>query len=489
MLTSSRIRVCLGVVSLATFLAAGLAAQDGGWPRFRGPNGSGVSDAKRLPAEFGPEQNVIWKTAIPPGHSSPILSRRHVFLTALEGDELLTIAIDRSSGKVLWRQPAPRARVQTVDKRNHPASPTPATDGENVYVFFQDFGLLSYDARGKERWRVPLGPFTNSYGMGSSPVVVGDSLVFVADQSAGSYIMSVGKDDGKLRWKTARPEAKTGHSTPIVYTPAGGEEQLLVPGSFFVTAYSVKTGEKIWWVGGMAFEMKATPVITADTLYIHGTSTSNFKDTYENKIPDFDVLQPKYDLDGDKKFSKEEIPDELAKRWIKLMDLDGDGFLDASEWAYYQSARKTKGGLWAYRLGGRGDMTEKSLLWHYNRAVPQLPSPLLYRNVLYMVNDGGIVTSLDPATGQSVTQRRLEGAMDNFYASPVAADGKIFMVSESGKVAVLKPDASLEVLAVSDLADLCYATPAIDGDRIYIRTRGTLYAFGLGGKTSSSAAR
>jgi outer membrane protein assembly factor BamB len=292
-----------------------------------------------------------------------------------------------------------------------------------------------------------------------------------------------------VRWKTERPEAKTGHSTPIVYKPAGGEDQLLVPGSFFVTAYSVKTGAKLWWVSGMAFEMKATPVITADTLYIHGTSTSNFKDSYENKIPDFDQLQPKHDLNGDRKFSKEEIPDELANRWIKLLDLDGDGLLDASEWAYFQSARKSKGGLWAYRLGGRDDMTDKSLLWHYDRAVPQLPSPLLYQNVLYMVNDGGIVTSLNPTTGKSVTQRRLEGAMDNFYASPVAADGKIFLVSESGKVAVLKPDAALEVLAVNDLAELCYATPAIDRDRIYIRTRSTLYAFGLTDKATSPAAR
>ncbi len=487
------VRAAVGILLLATsflfphssFLLVA-ASQDASWSRFRGPNGSGIAEATGLPIQFGPEQNVIWKASLPAGHSSPVLSRRHVLVTALEGQDLLTLALDRTSGKVLWRQVAPKPRAQTVDKRNHPASPSPATDGENVYVFFQDFGLLSYDSQGRERWRLPLGPFANSYGMGSSPVVVGDSVILVADQSAGSYILAVGAKDGRVRWKTDRPEAKTGHSTPIVYQPANGEAQLLIPGSFFLTAYSSKTGQKIWWVSGLAFEMKATPVIGSDTVFIHGTSTSQFKDSFNNSIPDFDSLLPKHDLDGDRRFSREEIPDDLARRWIKLMDLDGDNLLNAAEWAYYQAARKTKGGLWAYRLGGRNDMTAANMLWHYDRAVPQLPSPLLYRNVLYMVNDGGIVTSLDPATGQSLAQRRMEGAMDHFYASPVAADNKIFLVSESGKVAVMKADSSLEILAVNELDDLCYATPAIDGTRIYIRTRGALYAFGLPARSAGS---
>lgn len=472
-------RGAAGVALLVTVLTAGVTSQDLGWSRFRGPNGSGLADARGLPVTFGPGQNEIWKTPLPAGHSSPVLSRRHVLVTALEGDDLLTIAVDRMSGKVAWRRVVPRSRTQTVDKRNHPASPSPATDGENVYVFFQDFGLLSYDSQGKERWRLPLGPFTNSYGMGSSPVVVGDNVVLVADQSAGSYIIAVGRNDGRVRWKTDRPEAKTGHSTPIVYQPSGGAAQLLVPGSFFLTAYSAQTGGKIWWVSGLAFEMKATPIIGRDTVFINGTSTSQFKDSFDNNIPDFDVLLPVHDRDGDRRFSSAEIPDELARRWITLMDLDGDNYLDAREWAYYQAARKTKGGLWAYRLGGRNDMTATSTRWHYDRAVGQLPSPLLYRNVLYMVNDGGVVTSLDPVTGRSLAQRRMEGAMDKFTASPVAADGKIFLVGESGKVAVMKADASLEILAVNDLDDLCYATPAIDLTRIYIRTRSALYAFGL----------
>jgi outer membrane protein assembly factor BamB len=458
--------------------AAPVRTADPEWSRFRGPNGSGTVETGALPAQFGPAQNVVWKTPLPPGHSSPILAKDRILITALEGETLLTISLDRATGRVIWRREAPRPRILTIDKRNHPASPSPATDGTNVYVFFQDFGLLAYDRDGKERWRMPLGPFDNSYGMGSSPIVVDNQVVLVCDQSNGSFMIALDKNTGRVRWKVDRPEAKTGHSTPIVYKPDNGLAQLLVPGSFYLTGYSLDTGERSWWVRGLAFEMKATPVIGNGVVYIHGTSTSTFQDSYNNQIPSFDDVRSS-DTDGDGRFSREEIPDALAKRWMNLMDLNADGYLDEREWEYYRAARASKGGLWAFRLGGRGDMTDANILWHYDRSVPQLPSPLLYQGTLYIVNDGGIATALDPATGAVRAQGRLKGAVESFWASPVASDGKIFMVSDSCKVVVLKPDASVEPLAVNDLDDQCTATPAIADGKIYIRTRTAVYAFGL----------
>ena len=452
----------------------GLAVGTGGaedWSRFRGPNGSGVVDTVDLPVEFGPEKNVVWKTNLPPGHSSPVLSDDRVFLTAFEEETLLTYCLDRKNGDILWRREAPRARAEKLDQRNSPASPSPVTDGENVYVFFGDFGMLSYDPVGKERWRLPLGPFDNAYGMGASPIVVDDMLVLVCDQATGSFMIAVGKDDGRTRWKTDRSEYKTGHSTPVLYQPESGPRQLLVPGSFRLTAYSLDKGEPIWWVSGLAFEMKATPVMDGEIVFIHGTSGD------QAIIPDFEKVRAAYDGDGDGRFSREEATKDRVK-WFKLMDLDGDGYLDANEWAYYQAARATRGGMYSFKMGGRGDMTEANFRWHYPKSVPQLPSSLLYENVLHMVSDSGIVTSFEPATGKVIKQGRLAGAIDRFYASPVAADGKIYMVSESGKVAVLKPDGSLEVLAFTDLNDSCYATPAIAQGRIYIRTQSTLYCFG-----------
>jgi outer membrane protein assembly factor BamB len=152
------------------------------WPQFRGPNGSGVGQSTGLPVEFGPGKNVIWKKTVPTGYSSPILIQDRIFLTGCESERLLTICLDRNSGDTLWQKEAPRPRKEKIDFRNNPASPTPVTDGENVYVFFPDFGLLGYDFDGKEIWRHPLGPFDNEYGMGTSPIVADNKVILVCDQ-------------------------------------------------------------------------------------------------------------------------------------------------------------------------------------------------------------------------------------------------------------------------------------------------------------------
>jgi hypothetical protein len=253
----------------------------------------------RLPAEFGPTTNVVWKTELPFGHSSPSLTKDRIFLTAARGNRLVTICLDRKTGKIVWERDAPRPREEKLDNRNGPAGPTPATDGTNVYVFFADFGLISYDMDGKERWRVPLGPFNNLYGMGASPVLVGDVVVLVCDQNTDSFILAVGQRDGRVRWKTPRPEAHSGHSTPILYTPAGGKTQVVVPGSFLLTGYAADTGEKIWWVRGLCFELKSTPVVSGDTLYINGFGTPQNQPGSQPAIEPFaDIVKRHGDATG-----------------------------------------------------------------------------------------------------------------------------------------------------------------------------------------------
>ena len=163
------------------------------WPRFRGPNGTGVDDSAALPSEIGASKNVAWKTPLPQGHSSPIVSAGRIFLTAAEDGKLYTLCLDSTTGRVLWKRECPRTRREELDKRNHPASPTPVADGKNVYVFFADYGLVSYDFNGVERWRTPLGPFQNLYGMGASPILAGDKVVLVCDQNSGSFIIALGR--------------------------------------------------------------------------------------------------------------------------------------------------------------------------------------------------------------------------------------------------------------------------------------------------------
>jgi outer membrane protein assembly factor BamB len=468
-----------GIVAAFLLLSTGVAADvpdPEGWSRFRGPNGSGVSTSTRLPAEFGPDTNVVWKTELPFGHSSPALTRDRIFLTGARGERLATICLDRHTGKILWEREAPRSRVEKLDTRNGPAGPTPVTDGTNVYVFFADFGLLSYDMEGRERWRVPLGPFNNLYGMGASPVLVHDTVVLACDQNTDSFIIAFAQRDGRVRWRTARPEAHSGHSTPILYGPAGGATQLLVPGSFLLTSYAAETGEKLWWVRGLSFEMKSTPVVSGDTLYINGFGTPQNQPGAHPAIPAFEEIRRQY-TDAAGHVTLTSLPNGQARSWI---DLDGNQEVSPDEWEYYRAAMASENGMLAIRLGGRGDVTETNVRWTYHKSVPQLPSPLIYRNVLYMVNDGGIVTTLNPETGAEMGQGRLKGAIAPYYASPVAADGKVYMASETGKVAVLAPGGGLEPIAVNDLHDDIYATPAISDGRIYLRTRGWLYCFGLG---------
>ena len=201
---------------LLTLFVVLAAAPVSDWSRFRGPNGSGLSDARGLPTTFGPSQNVVWKLELPEGFSSPVIAGTRLFLTGFRDDALLTFAVDRTTGKLLWERPAPRARKEKLDPRNHPAAASAATDGQRVFVFFGDYGLLAYDVNGRELWRRPLGPFNNIYGMGASPIVVDDVVILACDQSTGSFIAAFDKKSGRERWRTPRPEARSGHTTPKV---------------------------------------------------------------------------------------------------------------------------------------------------------------------------------------------------------------------------------------------------------------------------------
>lgn len=455
--------------------SAELSAAD--WLQLRGPGGAGVSPAE-LPTEFSPSRNVVWKSAVPEGKSSPIVAGNRLCLTGAKEKTLETLCLDHRTGKQLWRDSIVVDRQENRHQLNHPASPTPVSDGRNLYVFFSDFGLISYTLEGKERWRLPLEPFSNLHGMASSPLLVGSKLILACDQDTNAYLLAVHKDTGKVAWKTSRGEFTHGFSTPAIYAPSGSPAEVVLPGAYQMTSYSADTGEKLWWVRGLVWQPKSAPLIHNGVLYFNGWAPGG-DPGQQKELPPFEEVIRTADRNGDAKLSPEEVPPELkhSGSWGAI-DLDHDGTLNGRDWGFYRARRAARNGLMAVRMGGKGDVTSTHVLWRFDKALPDVPQPLLHDGILYLVRTGGIFTTVDAATGEVRKQGRLTGALEGYYSSPVAAGGKIYAASEHGKVVVIQAKPDWEVLGINDFEEDIFATPAIAGNRMFVRTATAIYAVG-----------
>jgi outer membrane protein assembly factor BamB len=445
------------------------------WNQFRGPNGSGVSETTGLPVRFGPNTNLVWKVSLPLGHSSPVLTSTQIFVTGYQNDQLLTLCLNRRSGALLWKRAVSKQREDKRHPLNDATAPSPVTDGENVYVFFSEFGLLSYDARGDQRWQLPLGPFSSMWGMGASPILVNDSIILLCDHDGGSFLLAVDKNTGRVRWRSERPGIHSGYSTPAVWMDRSGVGQLVVAGTFEIAGYSLSQGERLWREGGLAFQAKAIPVIGQETIFFNSLG---FMETIPPQ-PSFVSLLEGYDRDGDRKISPQELDrDAELGPLFRPLDSDRDGFITAAEWQFYLDATAAENAFVAIRPGGKEDISRSHVCWKYKKSLPDVPSPLLYGRILYLLRNGGILTALDPETGTPTKQERIPDAGGEYYASPVAADGKVFLLNQDGKLATVKAGHDWEVLGVSDLGEECMATPALGDKRLFVRTRQTLFCFG-----------
>ena len=446
-------------------MAAPLGAEE--WSRFRGPNGSGVSKDTGFPIELDPGSNLIWKSPVRPGKSSPVLTQEHVFLTGYQGDQLFTLCFDRASGELLWERSVQRTRKDAIGSGNVPASASPVTDGQNVYAFFQDVGLVSYDSSGDLRWKTELGPFSNLVGLGSSPIFLDGLVVLQVDHAAGSYIGGFDEHNGEFVWKTTRSETDS-WATPLVHNG-----QVITVGDRLLGAYRTRDGKHTVGAAGMARAMVASPVIGGDTLYAFGYNL--------DKMPAFDRWLSELDKSGDGQLGPGEHESVSMLTVIAGFQGDRDGNLDRLEYDQWVADNSGPSRLLAVRLkqGEEGLITDTEELWDYQRSfVGVIPSPLLYQDILYFIKNGGIITSMDAATGEVLKQSRVREAADPYSASPVAAQGHIYVSSEAGKVSVLRSGADWEVISVSDLKEPIYATPALSEGKIFVRTAVHLYCFG-----------
>lgn len=455
------------------------------WTRFRGPNGSGVSETGPLPVVFGPGTNILWETELPLGKSSPVLTEDRVFLTAHEDGKLLTLAFDRRTGREVWRRTAPSRRLESMHRLNDEASPTPVTDGSNVYAFFAGYGLVAYGPEGDELWTLPLGPFTNFHGMGASPILVDGKLILVCDQDLDAYVIALDPANGEILWKRSRPDFVHSFSTPVVFDAGEGGVEIVVPGSYRMTSYST-AGDEIWRLDGLTYQVKSGPVIRGDRLFFNGWAPGG-EPAVRLELPPFEEMRERFDANGDSELTKQEIPgDWLPGNW-EMHDRNKNGTMNARDWAHYRARRVSENACMAIKLGGRGNVTDSHMLWRHQKSLPDVSSPVLYRGILYLVRNGGIVTALDPTTGEVLKQGRLRDALEGYYASPVAGDGKVYMVSDAGRAVVIEAGADWKVLQTNDLAEDVYATPAIGSGCLYVRTASRLYCFGLQDRAASDS--
>lgn len=487
------------VLFLVFFVNWSRADREIWWPQFRGPNGSGVAAADNSPPiTFGPQQNLIWKMPLPHGHSSPCIWGDSIFLTGFDKKQqrLQVLCLDRSSGSIRWCKAVPTEHIEKVHPISSPATATPVTDGERVYVYFGSYGLLSYNFKGELLWSVPL-PIPNmrlEFGSGTSLMLMNELVVVNRDEQSGANVLAVSRQDGKTVWRYSQPSVSQ-FGTASYSTPIAWGDLLIFHRRDQIVAHSAKDGTLVWLVKA-ATGGASTPVVGGDTLFV--AAWSNFGEPeFRVPLPDFQMLTKEYDKNNDGKVSRDEFPSDLAvarrpevgdlpggsvhiKPFWGTIDQDKDGQIDSNEWKGAVALTLSlyrEHGLMAIISGGDGDVTATHVLWHEKSSVPEVPSPLYYKERVYMVKNGGIVSCMDSNSGSLLYRQRL-GASGPYYSSPIVSNGKIYVASWKGIVTVFSAGDELHILAKNNLKERILATPAIVDDNLYVRTVDHMYAFG-----------
>ena len=501
-------RYIMQAALIVTFLlmhsAKTIRANEPNWPQFRGPGGLGIApDNQAYPTTLDMSKNLLWKTEVPKGHSSPCIWGDNIFITARSGKKLETICINRRNGKIKWRKSVEPEKLEKISGSNSHAAPTPVCNAKRVYVHFGSFGLLAYDVNGNELWRKPL-PLSNvAHGSASSPVLVNNMVVINRDpdgpnyggrRKEGEYILAVDQNTGETIWRQERRMDSPGWSTPVLWKH-GNEQELVVLGGGHLISYDLKDGHKRWWFDNLPSVMGValTPVYTEDTLFVAVAVGRSGDPVNPIELPGFNELIEMYDSDKDNRLIQAEIPDDLSliyrrgpevtgvKRRFSQLDTDQDGAIGEVEWNKVVIDTKNispgqMDALIAIRSGGKDDVSQSHERWRAYEGIGQVSSPLFYQGRIYLVKHGGNVTCYDAKTGDKIYGDRA-GPRAYYFASPVAADNKIYFCSSNGIIIVVQAGDKFRILAQNKIRERIYATPALVDGKIYLRTDKNMYAF------------
>jgi outer membrane protein assembly factor BamB len=390
------------------------------WMRFRGPNGQGISSEVNLPITWSAEDKVAWKTGIPgEGWSSPIVYKQYVFLTTAteDGVSCRVICVNRDDGSIAWNTEVHRQETGPKRRQNSYATPTPVTDGEQVYAVFYDGTVVAVDFSGKRVWKNTEIRFFSLHGLGASPVLAHGQLIMPFDGSSreesrigfkvpwkNAVVLSLDAASGDVRWKAKRGDSRVGHVTPILVDDG---TQLISAGGDRVQGFDARTGKRIWSIYSQGEGVTPSPVVA-------------------------------------------------------------DGLVFTSSGFEAPTIR-------AIRLGGKGDITKTHIAWEQKKGVPALASPLYVESRLYTITRDNILHCIEASTGKIVWVHRLEGV---HWASPVLADGRIYILSEDGVTLVLRPGPRYDEVARNSVDETCLASMAVSQGQFYIRSSKHLYCIG-----------
>lgn len=405
----------------AVVFAAVLSA--GNWPQWRGPTMDGISTETGLPTEWDQQKNIAWKLAMPQvSGSTPIVWGEHIFLNVSDGDAIQLWCVDRNKGSVLWKKPVATGNVKV--RKGDMSSPSPVTDGKTVWVLSGNGFLKAFDFSGKELWARDLqkdyGKWGLNHGYGSSPLLHENALYIPVlhgmHTDDPSYVLRIDKATGKTVWRVERP-TDAQRESPDAYT----------------TPMLARNGKQL-------------ELIISGGDYVTGHDLATGKELWRGGG-----------------FNPENNP---FNRVIASPVVSGD-------MVYVPTRVKP---LQAYRAGGRGDVTKSHRVFQYANG-PDVPTPVTDGKLLYTVNDRGIVFCLDAKTGAEIYggQRLKPGT---YSASPLLADGKIYITNEEGLTSVFKAGPKFELIAENPLNDYCLSSIAVSDGQLFIRTTGHLYCIG-----------